>query len=87
MPKKSQIGQLASIKAKAEFADQLSSYTKLTADEVKELFPKPSDRKELMELIKIVHSDADVKEQQAQLTENIGKISGAIIKIAKTVIV
>jgi hypothetical protein len=87
MPKKSDIGKLASAKTKVQFADQLSSLTKWTADEVKELFPTKSDRDELMELIKIVHSDADEKVKQAQLTENIGKISGAVLKIAKTAIV
>jgi Trp operon repressor len=87
MPKKSAIGELASAKTKVVFADKLSSHTKLTADEIKTLFPTKSDRDELMELIKIVHSDADDKAKQAQLAENIGKVGGAIIKIAKTVIV
>jgi hypothetical protein len=87
MPKKSDIGKLASASTKVQFADQLSSLTKWTADEVKELFPTKSDRDELMELIKIVNSDTDEKAKQAQFAENIGKISGAIIKITKTMIV
>lgn len=73
-------------KTKVEFADKLSSYTTLTAAEIETLFPTKSDRDELMELVKIVHSDADEKTKQAQLAENIGKISGAVLKIAKTVI-
>ena len=87
MPKKSVIGKLASATTKVQFADQLSSLTQWRADEIKELFPTQSDRAELVELIKIVNSDADEKTKQAQLTEDIGKISGAILKIAKTVVV
>lgn len=87
MPKKSEIGELASAKTTAEFADKLSSYTTLTAAEIATLFSAKSDREELMELITIVQSDADDKAKQAKLVESIGKISGAIIKIAKKVIV
>lgn len=87
MPKKSKIGKIASSKTKAEFAEQLSSYTTLTADEIKLLFPKSSDRKELIELIQIVHSDTETKEKQAKLVANIGKVSGAVIKLAKKIIV
>ena len=87
MPRKSEIGKLASAKTKVQFADQLSSLTKWTSDEIKELFPKKTDREALMELIQIVHSDADDKAKQAKLTENIGKVGGAIIKLAKTVVV
>ncbi len=87
MPKKSEIGELASAETTAEFADKLSSYTKLTAGEIATLFSAKSDRDELMELINIVHSDSDDKTKQAKLAANIGKVGGAIIKIAKTVIV
>lgn len=87
MPKKSDIGKLASAKTKVQFADQLSSLTQWRADEIKELFPTKSDRDELMELIKIVNSNADEKTKQAQLVENIGKISGAVLKISRKVIV
>ncbi|NLX26399.1 MAG: hypothetical protein GXY61_10645 [Lentisphaerae bacterium] len=86
MPKKSDIGKLASAKTKVQFADELSSYTTLTADQIKELFPTKSDLDELMELITIVNSDADEKTKQAQLAENIGKVGGAVIKLVKTVI-
>jgi len=83
MPRKSRIGELASAATKAEFGDQLSSYTSLTADEIKVLFPKKSDREELVELLRIVNSDADDKTKKAELAEKIGKVGGAVIKIAK----
>jgi hypothetical protein len=83
MAKQSAIGKLASATTKAEFADELSSYTSLTSEEIKELFPAKSDREELLELMKIVNSDASDKEKKAELTAKIGKVSGAAIKIAK----
>ncbi len=83
MPKKSKIGELASAGTKAKFGNQLSSYTSLTADEIKVLFPNKSDREELVELLRIVNSDADDKTKKAELKEKIGKVGGAVIKIAK----
>jgi hypothetical protein len=83
MAKRSEIGKLASAKTKKEFADKLSSYTTLTAEEIKQLFPKKSDREELMELITIVNSDASDKEKKAKLVEKISKVSGAVIAIGK----
>ena len=83
MAKRSAIGRLASVKTKKQFADELSSYTTLTSNEIQNLFPTKSDREELMELIKIVNSDASDKEKKAKLIEKIGKISGAVIKIGK----
>ena len=83
MPKKSAVGKIASATTKKEFADELSSHTTLTADEIKALFPKKADRDELMELIKIVNSDADDKEKKAELINKIGKVRGAVIKIGK----
>ncbi len=83
MAKRSGIGKLASAKTKKEFADKLSSYTTLTAEEIQQLFPKKSDREELMELVKIVNSDADDKEKKTKLVGNISKVSGAVITIGK----
>lgn len=83
MAKKSNIGKVASAKTKKEFADKLSSYTTLTAEEIQQLFPKKSDREELMELVKIVNSDASDKEKKTKLVGNISKVSGAVIAIGK----
>jgi hypothetical protein len=83
MPKKSQVGKLASAATKEEFGDQLSSYTSLTSEEIESLFPEKSDRDELVELLKIVSSSADENAKKAELTEKISKIGGAVIKIGK----
>ena len=83
MAKRSAIGRLASANTKARFAEELSSHTSLTSDEIKELFPIKSDRQELLELIKIVNSDAADKEKRAQIAEKIGKVGGAVIKVVK----
>ena len=87
MAKRSKIGEIASAETKKEFADKLSSYTTLTAEEVQQLFPKKSDREELMELLKIVNSDADDKVKKTRLVENISKVSGAVITIGKKFLV
>jgi hypothetical protein len=83
MPKKSVIGALASAKTKKDFANELSSFTILTAEETKTLFPLKSDREELMELIKIVHSDASDKEKKAELVNKIQKVGGAVLRIGQ----
>ena len=83
MAKRSAIGKLASAKTKKKFADELSSHTSLTADEVSDLFPTKSDREELLELIKIVNSDADDKDKKAELTAQIGKVGSAVMKIVR----
>ena len=83
MAKLSTIGKLASAKTKKEFADELSSYTSLTAQELVDLFPTKTDREELLELFSIVNSDAEEKERKAELVTKIGVVSGAVMKIVK----
>jgi len=83
MPKKSKIGELASAATVAEFADQLSSYTTLTASEISILFPKTTDRVELMELLKIVGAATDDNEKKAQLMAKIDRVGGAVLKIVQ----
>lgn len=83
MAKKSALGEIASAETKKEFADKLSSYTSLSAKEIEDLFPKQSDRDELVELMKIVGSAADENSQKAELMQKIGTVSGAVIKLAK----
>jgi len=83
MPKKSAVGQIASKKTKKEFSNELSSHTQLTAEEVSNLFPKKSDREELLLLLELINSAADENEKKAKIAEKIEKISGAVIKLAK----
>lgn len=81
MPAKSKIGEIASAATKEDFAEQLSSYTTLTADEIKTLFPTKSDREEMVELIRIVKSSADDNTKKAELIEKISNVSGAVLKL------
>lgn len=83
MAKKSEIGEAASEKSKKIFADEISSLTMLTAEEILTLFPKETDRKELEELLKIINADSEDKAKQQKLVDNINKISGAILTIGK----
>ncbi|MFT6899092.1 MAG: hypothetical protein ACJA13_003524 [Paraglaciecola sp.] len=83
MPKKSTIGQLASKKTKNEFSAELSSYTQLTKEEINTLFPKKSDREELLNLLEIVNSSTDENERKARIAEKIGKVSGAVVRLVK----
>lgn len=83
MPKKSKVGELASVTTKEEFGDKLSSYTSLTSKEIEDLFPVKSDREELLELIKIVNSSDDENIKKAKLVKNIGSVSSAVLKIGK----
>lgn len=87
MPRKSIVGKLASKATKAEFASELSSYTSLTQKEIETLFPKKGDREELLELIKIVESSSKENEIKAELVKNIGKVSGAVLKIARKFVI
>jgi hypothetical protein len=86
MPRKSAVGALASAQTKAEFADVLSSYTTLTADEVQTLFPAKADRDELLELLKIVSSATTANQKQAALISNIQKVAGAALKVVGKVV-
>lgn len=85
MVKQSTIGQRASKKTKKDFADELSSNTIFTAKEVEEFFPKKTDREELVTLIKIVNSNSNEKEKKAELVAQIGKVSGAVMRVVKKV--
>ncbi len=80
---KSIIGGIASAKTKKEFGEKLSSHTTLRANELESLFPKKSDRDEIVELLKVVNSATSENNKKAKLVKNIGKYSGAVVKIGK----
>lgn len=86
MPQKSAIGRIASAKTSKAFAEELSSYSSFTSAELKELFPKKTDRNELTDLIKIVNSSANENQQKADLINNIQNVGGAVLKVVKKII-
>jgi len=85
--RQSPAGKFAKKKTREKFADKISSLTSFTATEVEELFPKKTDQEELKELIKIVDEATDDNTKKAKLITNIRKISGAVLKVAKKVVV
>jgi len=86
MAKKSDIGNIASEKTKKEFAEKISNLTILTAKEVEKLFPIKDDRVELEELIKIINLSIDDIAKKKKLVQNMDKVGGALIKIAKKIL-
>ena len=85
MPKKSPIGDLASADTKAQFADDLSRYTTLPADEIQKLFPEKADQEKLVELLKIVSSAASDNDKRAALIATIDTVAGAVLKLVSRV--
>jgi hypothetical protein len=83
MADESPIGQLAGAKTEAEFGDQLSSYTTLTSKEIQTLFPKKTDRDELLNLLRIVNAATADNIKQQELITRISEISGAVLKLVK----
>lgn len=83
MPKPSKIARIARVKTKERFGEELSSHTALRASELESLFPKQSDRDEIVELLKIVNSATSENNKKAKIVKNIGKVSGAVVKIGK----
>lgn len=53
-----------------ELASKVSSLTKMTDDEVKELFPNPSDVKKLTKLMTIVKSSEDKNRKLSKIVSN-----------------
>ena len=85
MAKKSNIGQIASKRTTEAFSNELSKFTSFTSEEAKRLFPKQSDRDELIRLIEIVNSDKEDKEKQKELIDEITNVSGVVIKLVKKI--
>lgn len=83
MAKLSKLGTLTHRKTKDQFSEELAKYTSLTAGENKALFPKQKDREEMVHLLKIVNKAGDDTAKKAELIENIGKVGGAVLKVAK----
>ena len=64
-----------------KLAGQISSLTRLTDDEVKELFPTPADVGRLVELLKIVKSADERNRKVSRLARNIESLGGAVVTL------
>lgn len=80
----SEIGDIvdnASTQTDEQLASKISSLTKMTDNEVKELFPNPSDVKKLTKLMKIVKSSEDKNIKVKKIMDNTEEFSGVIVSL------
>lgn len=71
----------ASTQTDEQLASKISSLTKMTDEEVKELFPNPTDVKKLTKLMKIVKSSEDKNIKVKKIMDNTEEFSGVIISL------
>lgn len=64
-----------------KLASKISSVTRLTDEEIMELFPEPSDVKKLKELMKVVKSAEDRNTKVNTIVANVEDFAGIIITI------
>ncbi len=62
-------------------ASRISSITRMTDEEVKELFPKPADAKKLAELMKIVQSAEDRNNKINKIVSNAEDFGGVVLTL------
>lgn len=62
-------------------ASRISSITRMTDEEVQELFPKPADAKKLAELMKIVQSAEDRNTKINNIVVNAKKFGGVVLTL------
>lgn len=65
----------------AKLASVVSSVTRLTDDEIQELFPEPADVDKLRELMKVVKSAGDRNDKINSIVENSEKFAGVIVTL------
>ena len=64
-----------------KLASRISSITRMTDDEVNELFPDPADVKKLAELMKIVKSSENRNNKVTKLAERSEKLGGVMLTL------
>lgn len=62
-------------------ASKISALTRLTAEEVIELFPEPADAKRLIELMKVVKSAEEKNEKAEKVINKISDFAGIIVTL------
>ncbi len=65
----------------AKLASKISSVTRMTDDEVKELFPDPADVKTLVELMKIVKSSDERNVKVNKIVTNAENFGGIVLSL------
>jgi len=64
-----------------KLASKVSSITRMTNEEIMELFPKPPDIEKLTKLMKIVKSAEDRNNKINQLVENSEEFAGIVLTL------
>jgi hypothetical protein len=62
-------------------ASRISSITRMTDDEVQELFPDPADVKKLSELMRIVKSSEDRNKKINRIVSNAEDFGGVVLSL------
>lgn len=65
----------------AKLSSHISSITRLTDDEVNELFPEPADLKKLAELLKIVKSAETRNNKVNSIVSNSEEFAGVVLTL------
>lgn len=73
--------EAAATATSTDLASKASSITRLTDEEIAELFPTPADMQMLKNLMEIVKSAEDENVKINRLVSNIEELGGAAIKI------
>ena len=64
-----------------KLASRISSITRMTDEEIKQLFPKPADVEKLGKLIRIVKSAEDQNNKINELVENVEELGGIVLTL------
>lgn len=68
-------------RADERLASKISSITRMTDDEVKELFPEPADAKKLAQLMKVVKAAEDRNTKINHIVNNSEEFGGIILTL------
>ncbi len=68
-------------KTDMQLASKISSVTRMTDEDVVELFPQPADVKKLTELMKIVHSADDRNNKVNKIVSNAEDFGGIVLTL------
>ncbi len=76
-----EISKKAKKEADEEVGDKISSVTRMTKKDIKELFPETGDQKKLAELIQIVKSADTHNKKVNRVVERAEDFSGVVVKL------
>ena len=71
----------SSAKTDTQLAARISSITRMTDDEVKELFPRPADLKRLSELMRVVKSAETRNNKVNHIVKNAEELGGVVLTL------